>query len=107
VFVSRIDLNVENGKIEVPYVASLRVSTPMRDAAGQLVGVLVLNIAVDELTPIFSSSVPRLARAWMVDHAGFWLKGSRPDLDGDFSLIIRTPALTFARPSRRAPMTIR
>jgi PAS domain S-box-containing protein len=86
VFVSRIDLDADNGQIEVPYMPTMRVSTPMRGTSGQLLGVLVLNIAVDALTPIFSSNVPGMIPVWMVDHAGFWLKGPSPDLEWGFQL---------------------
>lgn len=86
VFVSRIDLNVDDNKIEVPYVPTLRVSTPLRDTAGRLRGMLVLNIAMDHLTPIFNSAVPGSNAIWMIDHAGFWLRGPRPSLEWGFQL---------------------
>ncbi len=86
VYFSRNDLNVENDKIEEPYVSTLRVATPLRAADGRLEAMLVLNIAVDELTPIFKTAVPGAIPVWMVDHDGFWLKGPRPELEWGFQL---------------------
>ncbi|MDB5801374.1 MAG: hybrid sensor histidine kinase/response regulator [Rhodocyclales bacterium] len=86
VFFSRNDLNVENGKIEEPHISTLRVSTPIRTADGKLAAMLVLNIDVDQLAPMFRTAVPDSIPLWMVDHDGFWLKGPRADLEWGFQL---------------------
>ncbi|MDB5813723.1 MAG: two-component system, chemotaxis family, sensor kinase CheA [Rhodocyclales bacterium] len=98
VFFSRNDLNVENGKIEEPYVSTLRVSTPLRSADGRLAAMLVLNIAVDELAPMFRTAVPGATPLWMVDHEGFWLKGPRPELEWGFQLGRPDARLDVAEP---------
>ncbi|MEC5385408.1 ATP-binding protein [Uliginosibacterium sp. H3] len=86
VFISRIDLDVDNDKIQVPHLPTLRVATPIRHADGSLGGVLVLNVAVDSLTPIFNTAVVGAIPVWMTDSAGFWLKGPKPELEWGFQL---------------------
>jgi len=43
VFVSPLDLNMELGKIEIPYKPVIRFSTPVFDRHGQKRGILILN----------------------------------------------------------------
>jgi putative two-component system response regulator len=54
IYVSPIDLNVEQGKVEVPYVPVIRLATPLFDSKGEKKGILILNIyfsSVLELLP--------------------------------------------------------
>jgi hypothetical protein len=44
-FVSRVDLNVEHGKIEIPPRAMIRVATPIFDGPNRRRGILVINIS--------------------------------------------------------------
>jgi PAS domain S-box-containing protein len=44
IYLSPIDLNQEHGQISVPHVPTLRAATPVHDAAGNLFGVVVLNM---------------------------------------------------------------
>ncbi len=48
VWFSPIDLNIEHGKVEVPYKPTLRAVLPVRDN-GQFAGLLVVNLFVKEL----------------------------------------------------------
>ncbi|WP_272701575.1 hybrid sensor histidine kinase/response regulator [Desulfovibrio sp. Fe33] len=43
IYVSRFDLNVENGKIELPLKPMIRISTPVYDDTGCRIGVAILN----------------------------------------------------------------
>ncbi|KKD36885.2 MAG: methyl-accepting chemotaxis protein [Limnoraphis robusta] len=49
IYVSPIDLNLENNQIEVPYKAVIRYATPIYNSAGEKKGVLVANILMDRL----------------------------------------------------------
>lgn len=49
-YASRIDLNVERGKIEVPLKPMLRIATPVMDAKGVRRGIIIINIS---MTPVF------------------------------------------------------
>jgi PAS domain S-box-containing protein len=44
VYLSWIDLNVEHGELSKPYQPTLRAATPVRDPAGKLFGVVVVNM---------------------------------------------------------------
>jgi len=46
VYISRLDLNMENGRIETPVRPTLRVATPLQDGKGQRRGILVINITM-------------------------------------------------------------
>ncbi|MDC0932455.1 response regulator [Arcobacteraceae bacterium] len=48
-FLSEMNLNIENKKIEVPFIPVLRYSTPIVDKNGEKKGVLVFNLFADEL----------------------------------------------------------
>ncbi len=47
VFVSPLDLNVENGKVELPHKPMIRFAAPVSDADGTVRAVLVLNYLAD------------------------------------------------------------
>ena len=49
VYFSNIDLNQEEGKIEIPHKLILRVSTPVFDASGNFDGIIVMNIAIQKV----------------------------------------------------------
>lgn len=44
VYVSQLDLNIEQGEIERPYVPTIRYATPVIDRQGKKRGVIVLNV---------------------------------------------------------------
>jgi PAS domain S-box-containing protein len=46
VYISRLDLNMENGRIETPVRSTLRVATPVQDGHGQRRGILIINITM-------------------------------------------------------------
>lgn len=43
-YASLIDLNIEQRKVEVPYVPVMRLATPLFDSKGEKKGILILNI---------------------------------------------------------------
>jgi len=43
-YASPIDLNIERGKIEVPYVPVIRLATPLFDSKNEKKGILILNM---------------------------------------------------------------
>ncbi len=55
VFISKIDLNVENGKIQEPHVYVIRVSTPIY-IHGKYKGILIVNIFMKEFLKVFQLS---------------------------------------------------
>ena len=49
VYISRLDLNMENGQIEIPLRPTLRVATPVQDSKGQRRGIFIVNISMKYL----------------------------------------------------------
>ncbi|MCK5110049.1 MAG: response regulator [Arcobacteraceae bacterium] len=54
-YVSKMNLNVENGMIETPHVPVVRYSTPMIDNNGELIGIFVANIYADVVLDILDN----------------------------------------------------
>jgi len=46
VYISRLDLNMEKGRIETPLRPTLRVATPVQDSSGRQRGILIINITM-------------------------------------------------------------
>lgn len=51
-YASKIDLNVEHGKIELPLKPVLRIATPVMDLKGNRRGIIIINIL---MTPVFET----------------------------------------------------
>lgn len=78
-FVSPLDLNVENGQIEVPHKPVLRLATPLWDDQGQPRGVLVLNIDAHRMLAAFTDSVMDARdHAMLLNSEGYWLVSPQP-----------------------------
>jgi PAS domain S-box-containing protein len=72
--VSPMDLNVENGRIEMPQKPTLRLAVPLVNARGQARGILVINLLMAPLLDRFSNHVERGSnRAMLLNSEGYWL----------------------------------
>ncbi len=69
-YVSELDLNVEDGEIQVPYVPTIRLATPVYSPEG-VEGVIVMNIFGDNLINIIKLS-PYLDTS-LLDQDGYYL----------------------------------
>ena len=56
IYFSPIDLNVEHGKIELPYKPMLRIATPLFDDKGNRKGIFILNLLVKYLPSLDSKT---------------------------------------------------
>lgn len=76
IYLSPLDLNVEHGKIEQPYVPTLRVASPVFDRAREVAGIIVLNYRASIMLDRFSTSSPRNdhVERFLVNQDGYWLK---------------------------------
>lgn len=84
-YVSPLDLNIENEKIEQPIRPTLRFVAPVFDATGKVRGVLVLNTHAQYLFDQLSNEARlRNSEIWLVDENGYWLKGPDPTLEWGF-----------------------
>ncbi len=84
-FISPLDLNVENGKIEEPRKPMLRIGTPVFNSKGEKKGIVLLNYfgenILTELKQMMSTSN---SNSWLINKEGYWLKGPSTELEWGF-----------------------
>ncbi len=95
-FVSPLDLNVEQGKIQEPYVPVIRIAVRVFTAENKPAGIFVLNIGaqnlLDHLAQFSPDNSPMLLNA-----DGYWLKGKKPEDEWGF-MFDRETGLAFTHP---------
>lgn len=75
VYISPMDLFVDHGEIQVPYLPTYRVAQRVFDAAGAPAGFLVINVyAAKSLAEFVKSSGPIQTRLFLLNSDGFWLR---------------------------------
>jgi len=55
-YISKMNLNIENGKIEKPYIPVVRYATPMYDGNNVIVGILVANIYANKILDVIATN---------------------------------------------------
>ncbi|MBS1145044.1 MAG: putative Histidine kinase [Proteobacteria bacterium] len=98
IYISPFDLNVEAGKVEMPFRPMIRLATPLFDPAGQRRGIAILNYRGNDL-------LARLNRAGdasvepieLLNRDGFWLKSRYPADEWGF-MLGRTETLATMHP---------
>ncbi|CAM3670847.1 putative diguanylate cyclase YdaM [Vibrio aerogenes CECT 7868] len=79
-YISHLDLNNENGRIEVPYKPTLRVSTPVFDTKkNTFKGIVIANMDASYMLRILTKSSE--LDLYLADKEGFILSASEPDLN--------------------------
>jgi len=74
VYISPLDLNIENGTIESPIKPMLRLSTPFYTKDGKLKGIVILNYsASDILKQVRKISSASYGTISMLNSDGYWL----------------------------------
>ncbi len=85
VFVSPMDLNIEQGKIEQPLKPMIRFGIPVTDLNGRKRGVILLNYFGSKLIDNLNQATNSKAGALMLLNAdGYWLKGPNPENEWGF-----------------------
>ncbi|MBF0620992.1 MAG: response regulator [Magnetococcales bacterium] len=83
--ISRFDLNMEHGEIEVPFKPVIRFSAPVFDQSGQRQGIMVLNylgsVLIDHIATVFS---PGNSHIYLIDSEGYFIKSPRPEDEWGF-----------------------
>lgn len=78
IFVSQVDLNVENGRIEEPLKPVMRLGTPVFDGKQRKVGIVLLNYLGDEfLGKIKRYHGSRLSELMVLNREGYYLIAHR------------------------------
>lgn len=85
VYISPLDLNIENGKIELPYKPMLRLSTPIYDEAGTLKGIIVLNYLAESMLSGFRELAGNSqGEILLLNGSGYSLSSPNPENDWNF-----------------------
>ena len=86
VYVTPLDLNVEHKKIEMPFNPTFRMASPVVDAQGRKRGVIVLNYRGKVLFKNIRKLLAGNGRPLLVNEAGWWLMGPKPEDEWGFML---------------------
>ncbi|MDW6016859.1 HAMP domain-containing sensor histidine kinase [Vibrio plantisponsor] len=81
IYLSNVDLNVENGKIEVPFRPTIRATIKTGPTHGLHTGLLVLNYDVGGLLEVIRSFDSDRVNLQLIDTDGYWLKNVDPKLE--------------------------
>ena len=98
IYVSPLDLNIENNVIEVPRRPTIRVGTALVDDQGVRRGLVLLNYRAKEMLQDFATVTGNLADHVMLLNAdGHWLHSPTPDEEWGF-MFGRSETLGTRRP---------
>ncbi|MBD3824734.1 MAG: diguanylate cyclase, partial [Epsilonproteobacteria bacterium] len=59
IYISAVDLNIENGKVEEPYKPTFRVATPLFDENHNQIGIIVINVLAESIFTKIKAYVKR------------------------------------------------
>ncbi|MEW8627830.1 MAG: EAL domain-containing protein [Candidatus Thiodiazotropha sp.] len=80
IYLSALDLNVENKTIEQPLKPMLRIAIPLFDAEGKKSGLLILNyLAANFIHEIETQNMLSDSRSMLINQHGYYLYGSTRD----------------------------
>ncbi|MEJ1420876.1 MAG: PAS domain S-box protein [Candidatus Sedimenticola sp. (ex Thyasira tokunagai)] len=100
IYLSPLDLNIEEGEIEYPLKPMMRFGTPVFDQAGQKKGIILLNYFGDHLIENFTRAGANIAdHIELVNSDGFWLRS--PKSKDEWGFMLGTNK-TFQQRSNRA-----
>lgn len=95
VFVSPLDLNIEQNKIEEPYKPMVRLATPVADRYGNKRGIVILNYYGRDMLDAFSTATSNISKHIMVlNGEGYWLKSPNPA--DEWGFMFKKPELSLA-----------
>jgi diguanylate cyclase (GGDEF)-like protein/PAS domain S-box-containing protein len=76
IYLSPLDLNIEEGTIEMPYKPTIRIATPLFDPDGNAQGIIVLNYLAKRLFEIIDTvKMQSTGDILLVNKQGFYLRG--------------------------------
>ena len=105
IYVSPLDLNIENKKVEIPFKPMLRVAAPFYDARKTLRGILVLNYLGKRLLDRLNMEAADISPVELLNSKGYWLKSKQPDQEWAF-MVPESEQMTFAHKFPREWATI-
>ncbi|GGB47695.1 hypothetical protein GCM10011502_21290 [Oceanisphaera marina] len=97
VYLSPVDLNVENNTIVRPFQATLRASIRTCEQEGLLPGMLLLNVNLNDILDRVRAMTGQQINLSVMDQQGYWLVNTDPDKEWGF--MRDQPSLTLAKQS--------
>ncbi|MDR3436372.1 ATP-binding protein [Telmatospirillum sp.] len=79
IYVSPLDLHVEDGRVEVPYRPTIRVGTRLFDRNGQPRGAFIIDISADKILSNFAKFDDEGADIALLNSDGYWLESDQPE----------------------------
>lgn len=74
IYISKLDLNIENGVVEIPYKPMMRFSSPVYDKDGQFIGIIVLNYIAKNLIEEFRKiGEYNEGKMYLLNSNGYWI----------------------------------
>ncbi len=87
IFISPFDLNVEQGKVELPFKPVIRLGTPVFNKQGHKLGVVIINYFGEELISDLLVAAANIAdHVTLLNSDSYWLHNPDPDLEWGFML---------------------
>ena len=106
IFISPLDLNIEQNKIEIPHKPMVRVATPVVDDNGRKRGIVILNYFGREMLDAFATATRGIGdHIRVVNGKGYWLKSPQPEEEWGF--MFKRPELSLPSRSPEAWKQIR
>jgi len=85
ILISRLDLNIENGVVEIPIKPMIRLSTPVFNEDNEFLGIIVLNYLannyLNEFQTITSYSDGHI---YLLNSEGYWISSDKPEQNWAF-----------------------
>ena len=86
-FISPLDLNIENGKIEIPFKPMIRFASPVTDNSGIIKGIVILNYLAEKMIENLDRKTNMSTGTKMVINSdGYWLHCSIEENEWGFML---------------------
>lgn len=96
-YVSPLDLNIEQDRLEIPYKPTIRFGTPVFDSAGRKKGVLLFNYLggnlLRDFRKVMQGGDPR--NGMLLNRDGYWLSSPKPE--DEWGFMLGKSERTFAR----------
>ncbi|MCP3440039.1 PAS domain S-box protein [Bradyrhizobium sp. CCGUVB14] len=89
IYVSPVDLNVDNGTIQLPYVPTLRVAAPLYGSDHRLFGIVVINVDMRQVLDRIRITGRRGEMVYVVGRNGDYIV--HPDRTREFGSQLGTP----------------
>ncbi len=79
IYVSPLDLNMENGRLERPLKPVIRFGIPVNDVDGRKMGVVILNYRGQRLLEDLGGASHGMGNPMLLNPEGYWIKGLNPE----------------------------